>query len=48
MRIDMTNKISKIKAEDYNGWETVIDFTEIDKNGVSAKEVVQALRRIEE
>ena len=32
--------------EDEGLWETVIDFTKINKNGVSAKEVLKALRKL--
>ncbi|MEK7478312.1 MAG: hypothetical protein AAB626_00085 [Patescibacteria group bacterium] len=32
--------------ESSNLWETVADFTEINKNGVSAKEVLKTLRKL--
>ena len=32
--------------EESEEWETVADFTEINKNGVSAKEVLKALRKL--
>lgn len=38
-------KISSID-EDNELWETVVDFTKINKNGVSAKEVLKALRQL--
>jgi prevent-host-death family protein len=37
-------KIAPVDEEDV--WETVADLTEINKNGVSAREVVQALKRL--
>ena len=30
--------------DDESGWETVIDFTEINKNGVSGQEILKSLR----
>lgn len=38
-------KISSID-EDEGQWETVIDFTKIKKNGVDARKVLQALRKL--
>ena len=32
--------------EESGDWETVADFTEINKNGVSAKEILKALRKL--
>ncbi|MCX6819948.1 MAG: type II toxin-antitoxin system prevent-host-death family antitoxin [Candidatus Adlerbacteria bacterium] len=29
------------------GWETVIDFTEINKNGVSGRDVLAALKKLD-
>ncbi len=29
-----------------NQWETMVDFTEINKNGVSAKEILKELRKL--
>ncbi len=29
-----------------NQWETMADFTEINKNGVSAKEILKELRKL--
>lgn len=43
----MSDKISKIKAENNDGWETIIDFTEIHKNGISGREILQRLHMIE-
>lgn len=37
-------KIAPVDEE--SGWETVVDFTQIDKKGVLAEEVLAALRRI--
>jgi prevent-host-death family protein len=39
-------KITPVDADDEAGWETVIDFTEINPNGVPAKDVLKALRAI--
>ena len=38
-------KISSID-EDEELWETVVDFTKINKNGVDAKKVLSALRKL--
>jgi prevent-host-death family protein len=38
-------KISPVE-EDEGEWETVIDFTEIHPNGVSAEEVLKSLRAL--
>lgn len=38
-------KLSPI-GEDEGEWETVIDFTEINPNGVSAKDVLKSLRSL--
>ena len=38
-------KVSSVD-EDEGLWETVIDFTKLNKNGVSAKEVLKALRQL--
>ncbi len=38
-------KISSIDEDD-GLWETVVDFTKINKNGVPAKEVLKALRQL--
>ena len=35
-----------VPAESEDEWETVVDFTKINKNGVSAKEVLRALRKL--
>lgn len=32
--------------EDEGPWETVVDFTEINRDGVSAKEILAALRSL--
>ncbi len=38
-------KISSLD-EDEGAWETIVDFTKINKNGVPAKEVLKALRQL--
>jgi prevent-host-death family protein len=38
-------KLSPID-DDESEWETVIDFTEINPNGVSAKDVLKSLRKL--
>ena len=38
-------KISSVDEDD-RLWETVVDFTKINKNGVPAKEVLKALRQL--
>lgn len=38
-------KLSPVE-EDEGVWETVIDFTEINPNGVSAKDVLKSLRAL--
>ena len=35
--------INPIDSEE-SGWETVIDFTEIDKEGISAKDILKLLK----
>ncbi len=37
-------KISPI-SEESEQWETAVDFTEINKNGVSAREILKTLRK---
>lgn len=32
--------------DDESGWETVIDFTEINPRGVSGKEILKAIQRL--
>ena len=39
-------RITPVDADDEEGWETVIDFTEINPNGVPAKDVLKALRKM--
>lgn len=36
-----------VPAETEEQWETVVDFTTINKNGVSAQEVLKALRKLD-
>ena len=38
-------KLSPIDAEEM-GWETVIDFTEINPRGVPVQDVLKALRKV--
>lgn len=35
-----------ISSESEEQWETVADFTKINKNGVPAKEILKALRKL--
>lgn len=35
-----------IPPEENERWETVADFTEINKNGVSAREILKTLRNL--
>ena len=35
-----------VPPESEEQWETVVDFTKINKNGVPAKEVLKALRQL--
>ncbi len=37
-------RISPVDSEAADDWETVIDFTEINPNGVSAKELLKSLQ----
>lgn len=39
-------EISPVGAEDESLWETIVDFTTINPNGVSAKEVLRALKKL--
>lgn len=41
-------KISPLEVDDESQWETVFDFTSIHKNGVPVKEVLDAIKRIDE
>ncbi len=38
-------KISPVESEVESNWETVIDFTEINPNGVSAQELLSSLQK---
>ncbi|MEK7087266.1 MAG: type II toxin-antitoxin system prevent-host-death family antitoxin [Patescibacteria group bacterium] len=38
-------KISSVD-EDEGLWETIIDFTKINKNGIDAKQVLKVLRKL--
>lgn len=41
-------KISPPDEEgDFEHWETVADFTEIDKNGVSGKKILETIKKID-
>ena len=39
-------RITPVDTASEDVWETVIDFTEINPNGVPAKEVLQALQKL--
>jgi prevent-host-death family protein len=39
-------RITPVDADEDAGWETVIDFTEINPNGVPAEDVLKALRKM--
>lgn len=39
-------KITPVNAESESGWETVIDFTEINPDGVSAKTLLARLQPV--
>ncbi|MDP3731335.1 MAG: type II toxin-antitoxin system prevent-host-death family antitoxin [bacterium] len=39
-------KISSVNEDDEELWETVIDFTKINKNGVDARKILKALRKL--
>lgn len=40
-------KISSVDGDEDEGlWETVIDFTKINKNGVDAKRILRELRKL--
>jgi prevent-host-death family protein len=39
-------RITPVDADDESAWETVIDFTEINPNGVPAEDVLKALRKM--
>lgn len=39
-------RISPVDADNEAGWETVIDFTEVNPNGVPAEDVLKALRKM--
>jgi antitoxin (DNA-binding transcriptional repressor) of toxin-antitoxin stability system len=41
-------EIKPLNEDDDENWETVIDFTEISKNGVPAEKVYQALKELNE
>ena len=38
--------ISPVDSEEESLWETVADFTKIDERGVSARDVLRALKKI--
>lgn len=38
--------VKEIKIQEEDGWKTIVDFTKINKNGVSAEEVLKALKKI--
>lgn len=39
-------RITPVDADDEVGWETVIDFTEINPNGVPAEDVLKTLQKM--
>lgn len=39
-------RITPIDADDEAGWETIIDFTELNPNGVPAEDILKALRKM--
>lgn len=39
-------RITPISTESVDDWESVIDFTKINPNGVSAKELLASLRQL--
>ena len=39
-------RIAPIDTDDEAGWSTLVDFTKIDRRGVSATEVLKILRRL--
>ena len=40
-------KISPVEEEENEGpWETVVDFTKINKKGVDARKILSALRKL--
>mgnify|MGYP001605575308 CR=1 FL=1 len=41
-------KVVPFDEDDDSLWETVVDFTKINPNGVSAKEVLKAIKRLNE
>lgn len=45
-RSDPIFRLSPVDSEDI--WETVVDFTQIDKRGVSASDILGALRTFHE
>lgn len=39
-------RISPIDTEDESEWETIIDFTEIHPQGISAREILKRLKKM--
>ena len=47
MSTNITPKFSLANEWDNSGaWETVVDFTKINESGVSAREIIKALRAL--
>ena len=40
--------VKEIKFQEQDGWNTIVDFTKIDKNGVKAEDVLKALKSMKE
>lgn len=38
--------LSPADADEESAWETIVDFTDIDERGVSAREVLRALKKL--
>ncbi len=38
--------VKELKFQEEDGWKTVVDFTKINKNGVSAKDILAALESL--
>ena len=45
-RTEPVFRITPVDSDDESGWETVIDFTKINPDGVSATDVLKTLRKI--
>jgi len=45
-RTEPVFRITPVDSDEESGWETVIDFTTINPNGVSATDVLKTLRKM--